>query len=66
LVKPDWWGGPPLTRQALIPDLAVKLKWPSGPLDGVVLSGAALATAGLMAPGLEPEEAVILEARAVY
>jgi alpha-galactosidase len=66
LVKPDWWGGPPLTRQALIPDLAVKLTWPSGPLDGVVLSGATLATAGLMAPGLEPEEAVILEARAVY
>jgi alpha-galactosidase len=61
LVAPRWWGGRPTGRAASPPDPDARRAWPDGPLEGVVLSGAALGAVGLMAPGLDPEQAVLYD-----
>jgi alpha-galactosidase len=66
LFRPNWWGGTPLARGAAGASHGDGWRtWPEDTLEGVVLSGATLARSGLMAPGLHPEQAVLLEARAV-
>ena len=66
LSRPAWWGGPAPVRIPGVPAYAEAWRaWPTEALDGVVLSRAALGGSGLMAPGLHPEQAVLLELRAV-
>ena len=66
LFRPAWWGGVPPVRVPGVPIHPEAIRpWPAEPLEGVVLSGAALGRTGLMAPDLDPEQAVLLEARAV-
>ena len=65
LSRPDWWGAPAARVPGIPSHNGGWRPWPAGPFEGVVLSGAVLAHAGLMAPGLDPEQAVLLEARAV-
>ena len=66
LSRPAWWGGPAPAR---VPGISAHAEtwrtWPTDALDGVVLSGAVLGRAGLTAPRPHPEQAVLLEARAV-
>ena len=66
LSRPDWWGGTPAARVPWAPSSPEEAwrAW-TDELDGVVLSGTALGRAGVAAPGLNPEQAVLLEARAV-
>ena len=66
LSRPAWWGGPAPAR---VPGSASHAEtwrtWPTDALEGVVLSGAVLGRSGLTAPGLNPEQAVLFEARAL-
>ena len=60
LVPPQWWGAPSLSRVGAAPNTAVLPVWPAS-VDGIVLPGATLGAAGLMSPGLDPEQAVLYD-----
>jgi alpha-galactosidase len=66
LSRPNWWGGTPAARAPWAPSSHEDTwrAWPPG-IGGVVLSGAALGSAGVTPPGLRPEQIVLLGAHAV-